>query len=199
MHYLFIDTNPKMVEAWEAVFQDETNVKVRQGDLTQVTESAIVSPANSFGFMDGGVDYAISMRLGWDLQTQLQKQIKALPEGELLVGKALVIETGDALIPYLISAPTMRVPMNFNIGTSINAYLAMKAALIVAKTHPQIESMAIPGFCTGVGRMQPIIAAKQMHQAFQEIEKGEKMDFADFGASQRYHFKLNPTGMLYDY
>ena len=199
MHYLFIDTNPKMVAAWKVFFQEEANVIVKEGDLTSVAESAIVSPANSFGFMDGGVDYAISMRLGWDLQTTLQKQISELPEGELLVGKAMVVETGDALIPYLISAPTMRVPMNFNIATSIHAYLAMKATLIVAKAHPKIESIAVPGFCTGVGRMDPMIAAQQMYQAFKEIEKGEKMNFQDFGAAQRYHFKINPTGMLYDY
>ncbi|MFL5743547.1 MAG: macro domain-containing protein [Niastella sp.] len=64
----------------------------------------MVSPANSFGFMDGGVDYVISERLGWGLEKELQKRIKALPEGELLVGRALILETGDPHIPFLISA-----------------------------------------------------------------------------------------------
>ena len=92
-----------MVSAWNDFFGEEENVKILNGDLTEVDCDAIVSPANSFGFMDGGVDYAISVRLGWDLQFSLQEKIKALPEGELLVGKAMVIETGDELIPYLIS------------------------------------------------------------------------------------------------
>ena len=122
MHYLLIDKNPSMVSAWREYFEEEDNVKILEGDLTNVSCDAIVSPANSFGFMDGGVDYAISMRLGWELQFELQKIIKNLPEGELIVGKALVMETGDELIPYLVSAPTMRVPMNFNISTTINAY-----------------------------------------------------------------------------
>lgn len=120
-----------------------------------------------------------------------------LPEGELLIGKALVIETGDHQIPYLISAPTMRIPTNFNISTSINAYLAMKAALIQAMEHEKINSVAIPGLCTGIGRMDPDIAAKQMYFAYKEIVLGRKMDFESFGASQKYHLGLNPDGMIY--
>lgn len=199
MHYQLIDINPKLVEAWQEFFENEENVTITQGDITAVTCDALVSPANSFGFMDGGVDYAISHRLGWDLQDELQKQIKALPEGELLVGKTLILETGDVQIPYLISAPTMRVPMSFNISTSINAYLAMKATIIAARHHPNINSVAIPGFCTGVGRMSPIIAARQMYQAFHEIEKGNVMDFGNFGDAQKYHWNINPQGMIFDF
>ena len=198
MHYLLIDKNPKIVSAWNDFFGEEANVTIQEGDLTNVACDAIVSPANSFGFMDGGVDYAISMRLGWDLQFELQKQIKETAESELLVGRAMVIETSDEIIPYLISAPTMRVPMNFNISTSVNAYLAMKATLIEARKHPNIEYVAIPGFCTGVGNMAPQIAARQMFQAFKEIEKGEKMDFDSFGKAQKYHWNINPQGMIYD-
>ncbi len=198
MHYLLIDTNPRMVEAWRNFFIEEMNVTTLLGDLTEVSCDAIVSPANSFGFMDGGVDYAISIRLGWELQFELQKKIKELPEGELLVGRAMTIETGDEVIPYLISAPTMRVPMNFNTHSSINAYLAMKATLIEAKKHPKIEYVAIPGFCTGVGKMMPEIAARQMYMAYREIEKGEKQDFPDFGEAQKYQIKINPVGKIFE-
>lgn len=187
-----------MVSAWQEFFGAEENIKIREGDLTSVSCDAIVSPANSFGFMDGGVDYAISMRLGWELQFDLQKKIKNLPEGELIVGKAMVIETGDELIPFLVSAPTMRVPMSFNISTSINAYLAMKAALIETKNHPKIEYVAVPGFCTGVGKMQTQIAARQMYQAYKEIIKEQKMDFKDFGEAQKYHWNINPQGMIFE-
>lgn len=186
-----------MVAAWELAFEGLEEVAVRQGDLTEFSGGAIVSPANSFGFMDGGIDYAISERLGWDLQGKLQAQIKDLPMGELLVGQALVLETGDELIPWLISAPTMRVPMNFNISTSINAYLATKAALNAAKSHPEIEFVAIPGMCTGVGRMPFSTAAHQMMMAYREVVLGEKMDFPDFGAAQRYQWRLNEDGMIF--
>jgi O-acetyl-ADP-ribose deacetylase (regulator of RNase III) len=199
MKFILIDKNTAVVEAWKKAFANENNVEVLEGDLTAQKVDAIVSPANSFGFMDGGVDWAISDKLGWDLQDALQLQIKDLPEGELLVGKTLVLETGNADIPYLISAPTMRVPMSFNIHNSVNAYLAMKATLIAAIAHPNITTLAIPGFCTGAGRMLPETAAHQMFMAFEEIVNGKKPDFKEFGEAQKHHLKINPKGMIYDW
>lgn len=188
---------PKLIDAWNDFFKEEQNVSILEKDITKIECDAVVSPANSFGFMDGGLDYALSERFGWDLEKRLQKIIKELPEGELLVGQALILETHDKMVPFLISAPTMRIPTNFNIDTSINAYLAMKAILIKAKSEEKINSVAIPGLCTGVGRMQPIIAARQMFQAYKEIILAEKMDFATFGDAQKYHWNINPQGMIW--
>ncbi|NIG53414.1 macro domain-containing protein [Chitinophaga sp. Cy-1792] len=197
MKLILADLEPRLVAAWRSFFDTIPDVTIIEGDITALTVDAVVSPANSFGFMDGGLDYALSERLGWDLEKRLQALIKALPEGELLVGQSLVLETDDDKIPFLISAPTMRVPTNFNIDTSINAYLAMKAALLAARRHPDITSVAIPGFCTGVGRMQPIIAAKQMHMAYEEVMLGKKMDFSTFSEAQQHHWKINPQGMIW--
>ena len=188
---------PKLIDAWNDFFKEEQNVLILEKDITKIECDAVVSPANSFGFMDGGLDYALSERFGWDLEKRLQKIIKELPEGELLVGQALILETQDKLVPFLISAPTMRIPTNFNIDTSINAYLAMKAILIKAKSEEKINSVAIPGLCTGVGRMQPIIAARQMFQAYKEIILEEKIDFATFADAQKYHWNINPQGMIW--
>ena len=52
-----------------------------------------------------------SERFGWLLQKTLQQTIAARPLKELLVGEALILPTGDMEVPWLISAPTMRVPM----------------------------------------------------------------------------------------
>lgn len=187
----------KLIDAWTDFFGQEENVSIIESDITKLQCDAMVSPANSFGFMDGGLDYALSERFGWDLEKKLQKQIKELPEGELLVGQAILMETGDKDVPFLISAPTMRIPTNFNIDTSVNAYLAMKAILIKAKSDNRILSVAIPGLCTGVGRMQPMIAARQMFQAYKEILLEQRMDFATFGEAQKYHWNINPQGMIW--
>lgn len=197
MRIILSGLQPKLLDAWTEFFNEQENVSIVEADITRVECDAVVSPANSFGFMDGGLDYALSERFGWDLEKQLQKIIKNLPEVELLVGQALILETGDKIVPFLISAPTMRIPTNFNIDTSINAYLAMKAILIKAKSDERINSVAIPGLCTGVGRMRPIIAARQMFQAYKEIILGEKMDFATFGDAQKYHWNINPQGMIW--
>lgn len=186
-----------MSEAWRTFFDHSEQVLILDGDITAIACDAIVSPANSFGFMDGGLDYALSERFGWHLEKELQQRIKALPEGELLIGQSLLLETGDDKVPFIISAPTMRIPTNFNIDTSINAYLAMKAALIAVVKEPRIQSVAIPGLCTGIGGMQAMISARQMFRAYQEIVVGQRMDFGNFGDAQKYQRDLNPQGMIW--
>ncbi|MBS1636683.1 MAG: macro domain-containing protein [Bacteroidetes bacterium] len=197
MNIILSAIESELIEAWRLYFHNEPNVSITDEDITKISCSAIVSPANSFGFMDGGLDYQLSVRFGWDLEKRLQTIIKSLPEGELLVGQAIVIETNDQVIPYLISAPTMRIPTNFNIDTSVNAYLAMKAILIKATHAPDILSVAIPGLCTGTGRMKPEIAAKQMYQAYKEIILGEKMNFKEFGEAQKYQWNMNPLSLIW--
>ena len=197
MQYILIDTNRKMIDAWRDFFSAEEQLSIVEGDATSLTVDAIVSPANSFGFMDGSLDHAISERLGWHLEKELQARIRTSPEGELLIGQAMILNTGDKTIPYLISAPTMRIPTNFNIDTSINAYLAMKAILLAAGKDERINSVAIPGLCTGVGRMQPIISARQMFHAYEEVALNKKLDFKNFAEAQKHHWNLNPQGMVW--
>jgi O-acetyl-ADP-ribose deacetylase (regulator of RNase III) len=99
MQYIFIDTNPKMVEAWKDFFSAEEQVSIVEGDVTSLAVDAIVSPANSFGFMDGSLDHAISERLGWHLEKELQSRIRTSPEGELLIGQAMILDTEDKILP----------------------------------------------------------------------------------------------------
>lgn len=197
MQIILVDRSEAMLQAWEYYFSGQKDVTISLGDITTIDCDAVVSPANSFGFMDGGLDRALSEHFGWDLQERLQKQIKESPEGELLIGQSILLETFNKQTPYLISAPTMRVPMDFNINTSINAYLAMKAVLIRAKNTKAISSVAVPGLCTGSGKMDKKIAARQMFQAYKEIVLGEKMNFTSFGEAQKYHWNINPEGKIW--
>jgi O-acetyl-ADP-ribose deacetylase (regulator of RNase III) len=199
MSVLLVHREADLGKAWRTAFADAVGVQVVSGDITEVACDAVVSPANSFGFMDGGLDNALSERFGWDLQERLQQAIRGLPERELLVGKAMVIATNEIRIPWLIAAPTMRVPMNFQIATSVNAYLAMKAILLAASVHPDISSVAIPGLCTGVGRMPVDIAAIQMRAAFDEVTSGGRDRFEDFGEAQKQQIELNPNSLIWDY
>jgi hypothetical protein len=50
------DINAGIVKAWEQAFADVPEVHVSRGDIFEHKADAIVSPANSFGFMDGGID-----------------------------------------------------------------------------------------------------------------------------------------------
>ena len=194
MRWKLIYKNEALGQAWRRHFNVVDNVEVLEGDICQVECDGLVSPANSFGFMDGGLDYSISERLGWDLQKQLQAEIAKRPVKELLVGEALILPTGDPNIPWLISAPTMRVPMRLR--QTVNAYIAMKAILSVVTSHtdqPKINTVAIPGLGTGCGALPPDIAALQMWTAYKEVVLGEIAFPEIFSEAQKRHYLLNPN------
>lgn len=167
-----IDINPKMLQAWDRYFHDMEDVQIVGGDFFSKPADAVVSPANSFGFMDGGLDMHISMKLGWNVQKRLQTQIHDDYHGELLVGQAAVVITDSEQFPYVISAPTMRVPMILGRET-VNPYLAAKAALIKAVEHPDIHTLTFSGLGTSVGRVPFDVAAGQMYEAYCEVVLGE--------------------------
>lgn len=163
------DKNPAVVAAWREVFAGIDHVAISEGDILELEGDAIVSPANSFGWMDGGIDLAYRERFGLDLEQRVQKAIASAFWGEMPVGEALNVETNDHRIPILIVAPTMRVPSVVR-GT-INAYLAMRAALIETLTIADSAPVTLlcPGLCTLTGRMSPMQAAVQMRWAWRMV------------------------------
>jgi O-acetyl-ADP-ribose deacetylase (regulator of RNase III) len=170
------DINAGVVKAWEGAFGDVPEVLVSSGDIFEHKADAVLSPANSFGFMDGGIDLLYSRHFGWELETNLRTLLSERHFGELPVGQAVVLATGHKSIPFLVSAPTMRVPMSIR-GTP-NVYLAFRAALIAVLTHnasagPPIQSLLVPGLGTGIGEVAPERAARQMRLAYDAIINGE--------------------------
>jgi O-acetyl-ADP-ribose deacetylase (regulator of RNase III) len=81
--------------------------------------------------MDGGLDAAIRDQLGFTVQQRVQRAIVDQHHGELPIGSAVSVETGDERWPVMIAAPTMRVPEN--VAQTLNAYLAFRAVLLVCK------------------------------------------------------------------
>lgn len=160
-----------LFHAWKEFCEKFPFVTLHHGSIFDNPVDALVSPANSFGFMDGGIDYTYSMRFGWELEAALQDKIQREFNGELLVGQATMIATpGDPQFPLLIAAPTMRVPMRLP-DTTINPYLAARAALRCAKEEG-IRSIAFPGLGTGVGDVDPRLCAKQVAEAIEEVIEG---------------------------
>ena len=70
-----IDQNKEMCQQWLLYFKDCKDIIVHHGDFFSLKTDCVVSPANSFGFMDGGLDLVISRKNGWHLQDKLQVQI----------------------------------------------------------------------------------------------------------------------------
>lgn len=176
MRFLFRDRNTAVVDAWHEQFAGIADVDVSLGDIFDLTADAVVSPANSFGFMDGGIDLVYSQRFGWQLQERLQHLLRAEHDGELPVGQAVIVPTDDRDIPFLISAPTMRVPMD--ISNTVNAYLAFRAAIRAARQHNRsvttpIETILSPGLGTATGRLSPRSCARQMLLAYRAAHLGQ--------------------------
>jgi O-acetyl-ADP-ribose deacetylase (regulator of RNase III) len=169
-----------LYHAWKEYCSKFDFVSIYQGSIFDTNPDAVVSPSNSFGFCDGGIDAAYTKYFGEGVEARLQKTIQEDYDGELLVGQAVLVTTKHKGIPYVISAPTMRVPMRLPVDT-INPYLAAKAAILCAlranqlisqyKGDPNargIKTISFPGLGTGVGGIDPNICAFQVAEAIQD-------------------------------
>ncbi|EAP7918387.1 phage tail protein [Salmonella enterica] len=163
---------PAMAEAFEIYFQNAENVEIIPGPFETIPEfDCMVSAANSFGLMDGGVDAAITAYFGSQLQERVQQNILREYLGEQPVGTAFVIETGNSQHPWLVHAPTMRVPLIID-GTDA-VYNATRAALLVIFQHNKsavedriIKSVVFPAMGAGYGQVSPDSVARQMKLAW---------------------------------
>lgn len=173
------DRNLELTQAWGKAFKNHENVYISCGDIfsdkNYLNLDAIISPANSFGYMDGGIDYVYSEYFGWGVSAYLREKIWQNHYGELLVGESCIINMQEIKedvnlekvkkMKYLISSPTMRVPMD--VSKTVNAYLAFKSALRIAKKY-NINSILCPGLATSIGKMSYDNCAYQMLKAYEE-------------------------------
>lgn len=177
MEIVLVDLEPSVVQAWKKAFKRVDCVSVRQGSIFNVPCDAIVSPANSFGFMDAGLDRRIAEFFGPQVRKRLQILVHRKHHGELLVGHAEIVMTDHHEVPYLISAPAMRVPMVLGPET-VNVYLAMRAVLLLIRygnfeaslpVSELVETVAVPGIGTGIAQVPPEVCARQMRRAFDDV------------------------------
>ncbi len=169
------DINAEISQAFAVQFGDVPAVEVVCGNLLDASCDGIVSPANSFGDMGGGIDKAIDDFHRGEAQRRVMAAIAEQYFGELPVGAALVVELEASRFPFVVAAPTMRIPGS--VQGSINAYLSMRAALVAVLKHNsqggrRIRSLAIPGLGTGVGGLGYDEAAEQMRAAYDNVVGG---------------------------
>jgi O-acetyl-ADP-ribose deacetylase (regulator of RNase III) len=166
MRLSLVDLDCVLVTAWVEAFQSFPEVTIQQSDLLAVAENTVVSPANGFGFMDGGIDRVYADFFGRQVEVRVMEAIARRPEGHLPVGASLVVRTGHPRIPYLIVAPTMILPEAVN---EDHCYRAMRAVLRLASQLPDVgREVFCPGLGTGVGMVPPQSAAKEMARAYSD-------------------------------
>ncbi|MCE2030192.1 macro domain-containing protein [Sessilibacter corallicola] len=168
---ILIDLDDELIKEWQKSFSEYNEVVVVQDDYFVMEADAMVSPANSFGVMDGGLDHVIRYELGAQVEERVQQEIVSQYHGELPVGCAVIVETSTNKWPKLIAAPTMRVPMD--ISDTINPYLAFRAILNEVKNYNKlniknaIKSLVCPGLGTGIGNVSAPQCAYQMKLAYE--------------------------------
>jgi O-acetyl-ADP-ribose deacetylase (regulator of RNase III) len=172
------DLNEDIVKSWREDFGDFSNFQITRGNIIDEynklkndgNDIAIVSPANSFGDMQGGIDLVYFTHFGFQLEENVIHEIQEKKYDELVVGDSIVVNINNS--DLLIVAPTMRVPMC--IKNTVNVYLAFRSVLItIIKFNKtcinRIKHVLIPGMGTGIGNLVPEVCSTQMYKAYQSI------------------------------
>jgi len=207
---ILVDINPKMVEAWRATFEENPEVEIVHGSMLEVQSSAWVSPTNSRGSMDGGLDAILKKHFGQQIETHLQQEIGRVHGGFLPVGYAVCVPTGWPMPRYLISTPTMHGSSE-DISDTLNVALACAAAFQAvhqqnAREPGSVRSVALPGLGANTGKVPVAICADLMWTGYQLFRDQEFSDYAamrraleeqlgDLGPTQTKHpTKATPQG-----
>jgi len=169
---ILVDPQPALCAAWQERFDGLPGVEIVNGYFEHLPAfDCMVSAANSFGHMSGGVDLAIIQFFGLELMERVQARILDEFLGEQPVGTSMIVETGYDDHPYLAHTPTMRIPLP--ITRTDNVYRAMWAMLLAVRKHnressapPLIRTVACPGLGTATGRVPFDEAARQMALAY---------------------------------
>lgn len=141
-------------------------IEIRCGSILDEDVDAWVTPTNSRGRMDGGVDAAIKRHLGSGIQVRVQRAIRDRFAGVLPVGSAVCVPSGTAVPRYLISTPTM-VQSSQNVSATLNVALACAAAFQAVhrqnrRTPGSIRSVALVGMGAQTGRVPARLCANLM-------------------------------------
>jgi O-acetyl-ADP-ribose deacetylase (regulator of RNase III) len=167
-----VDVNPAVVAALREAFASSPEVSVVLGDLLEVAHGTVVSPANSQGFMDGGIDHAYAAFFGEAFRRSVRDAMLAQPEGFLPIGAAMALPTGHPRVRYVVFAPTMTTPEHVY---PENAYRALRAALRLMSRSPELGStLFCPGMTTLVGGVAPRDAAREMFQAYADWKENAR-------------------------
>ncbi|GAA3719968.1 hypothetical protein GCM10022224_102380 [Nonomuraea antimicrobica] len=163
---VLVDTNDKVVHEWLAAFADTPEVEIHKGSILGQQVDAWVSPTNSRGLMNGGVDAAVKRHLGAGIQLRVQRAIRDRFDGSLPVGSAVCVRSGATNPKYLISTPTM-VESAENVSQTLNVALACAAAFQAIHVHNElepgaIESVALVGMGAATGRVPARVCANLM-------------------------------------
>jgi O-acetyl-ADP-ribose deacetylase (regulator of RNase III) len=164
-----------MCDAFRRRFDGLPGVRVIRARFEDLEpHDCFVTAGNSFGIMNAGIDAAVVRFFGESLMGRVQYRIMDEFFGEQPVGTAFVLPTDHPFIPFLVHAPTMRVPGSIE-GTD-KVYNATWAALLAIHAHNRVRDhkitvAALPAMGTGFGGVPFGEAARQMAGAYRHYRE----------------------------
>lgn len=174
---VLVAVDEEMARAWSALAGGRAGLEVLEGSIADADADAVVSPANSWGLMRGGID-ALYARWFPGISDRVRTASGADRGGELPVGRAVVVETGADRPAWLISAPTMRNPGELLPADGVAAHAAASAVLRLWRdgllpdgrpVRDAVHRIALPGLGTGVGGLDPAVCARQVGAALDDV------------------------------
>jgi O-acetyl-ADP-ribose deacetylase (regulator of RNase III)/ADP-ribose pyrophosphatase YjhB (NUDIX family) len=132
----------------------DTEIRIVQGDITELEVDAIVNAANNKLVMGGGVAGVIKRRGGKSIEDEVVKK------GPIKIGEAIYTSAGSLKAKYVIHAATMG--MDFQTD-EIKIRDSCRNSLNVAE-ELKINSVAFPALGCGVGGFPLLASAKIMAQ-----------------------------------
>ena len=173
-----LDRNPEMYAAWNKYFSGQDNVTVVCSEFTEFMRrnkvDCVVSPANSYGIMDGGYDEAITAWFGESLMKKVQQYIIDNMYGEQPLCTSFIIDT-DVQGVKLIHTPTMRIPGVITDNRIV--YHCTRSCLITA-LNSEVNTIVVPAFGGLTGCVPRNTVAQMMWFAFDQLKNPpQKIDW----------------------
>jgi len=136
-------------------------IKVLNLDATEFEADAIVNPANSYGYMGGGLAGALKKVGGQEIE------LEAVSCAPIPLGYAIMTTAGKLRYRKVIHAPTMEQPAGL---TNIAIVKEAVTAALQCADEAGIKRLAIPGMGTGVGEIPKNKAAAAILEAVINFE-----------------------------
>lgn len=181
-----LDRNPEMYGAWSKYFFGLDNVEIVCADFIEFMRrynvECVVSPANSYGIMDGGYDEAITAWFGDALQKKVQQYIVDNLYGEQPLCSSIVLDT-DVNGIKLIHTPTMRTPSAIKDDSIV--YHCTRSCLIAALISG-VNSVVVPAFGGHTGLVPRETVAHMMWLAYDQLKSPPQK--IDWEYASKYNF-----------
>ncbi|KZT61238.1 macro domain-like protein [Calocera cornea HHB12733] len=210
--FTLLDRHSELLDAWKAAF--EKYLPTALGESFTLLESdirragkfdCVVSPANSYGIMDGGIDLYIAAAISPSDTTPViravQKHLYTNYRGYLSAGQCTLAPLPDDLCGpsnslgcrYIAVLPTMRLPEHIEWQRDI-VYDCMWNLLLALEQHnvatqgsgKEISTVVMSGLGTGTGGIssqkcaeQMVLAVKHFREAQSKPDKWGQFDWED--------------------